>query len=273
MAVKIRKPLENSSRGTSYLDFSMLTKTKVKSLLQINKKSAGRNNTGRITVAHHGGGSKRFLRLVNFDFRDMGKAKILGLEYDPNRTANIALIQYENGDMDYILAPVGVKVGGTVESGEHAGIRPGNRMPLKNIPAGTQIHNIAMKPEGKGILCRSAASYATLSGFESKYAILRMPSSETRKVLKECLASIGQVGNTDSMNVKVGKAGRSRWKGIRPTVRGKAKNVCDHPHGGGEGGTSIGMPHPKTPWGMPALGYRTRNKKKPSGSLILKRRK
>ena len=273
MAIKKIKPVGNGRRGTSYVDNSLLSKTPgQKSLKTILKKHAGRNNSGKITVAHRGGGSKRFYRLVNFFFNSGMKAKIVALEYDPNRAANIALIQYENESFDYILAPDKVKVGMTLTSGDDAPARVGNRMPISKIPAGTQIHNIEMLPGQGGKLCRSAGNYATILSSEAGMAQIKLPSSEVRKISDQCYASIGIVGNSDVMNVKIGKAGRTRLMGIRPTVRGKAKNAVDHPHGGGEGGTSIGMPYPKTPWGMPTLGYRTRNRKKKSAKSIIKRR-
>lgn len=273
MAIKKIKPVGNGRRGLSFVDFSDLSKEKPKkSLLKINPKKAGRNNTGRITVAHRGGGSKRFYRLVNFNFSDGVSAKVIALEYDPNRSANIALVQYEDGRLDYVLAPDKIKVGSKIEGDEKAAIRTGNRMLIKNIPVGTQVHNIELLPGQGGKLCRSAGNYANLLSVEGGLAQVKLPSSEVRRISSECYATIGAVGNSDAMNIKVGKAGRKRHMGIRPTVRGKAKNPCDHPHGGGEGGTSIGMAYPKTPWGMPALGYRTRNKKKKSGNLIIKRR-
>ena len=273
MAIKKIKPVGNGRRGISFVDNSLLSKEKPKkSLLVANPKKAGRNNTGRITVAHRGGGSKRFYRLVNFNFNHGAKATVAALEYDPNRSANIALVEYENGKFDYIIAPDKVKVGSTLENNEQTAIRPGNRMKLVNIPVGTAVHNIELLPNQGGKLCRSAGNYATLLSVEGGLAQLKLPSSEVRRVSNECYASIGSVGNSDAMNIRIGKAGRSRNMGKRPTVRGKAKNPCDHPHGGGEGGTSIGMAYPKTPWGMPALGYRTRNKKKKSQNLIIKRR-
>ncbi|MFA5157796.1 MAG: 50S ribosomal protein L2 [Patescibacteria group bacterium] len=273
MAIKKIKPVSNARRGLSFVDFSLLSKEKPKkSLLQINPKKAGRNNTGRITVAHRGGGSKRFYRMVNFDFSQNVSAKVIALEYDPNRKADIALVEYEDGKCDYILAAEKIKVGSKIEGNDKAAIRIGNRMRLVNIPIGTQVHNIELLPGQGGKLCRSAGNYANLLSVEGGLAQIKLPSSEVRKVGSDCFATIGAVGNSDSMNIKIGKAGRKRNMGIRPTVRGKAKNPCDHPHGGGEGNTSIGMAYPKTPWGMPTLGYRTRNKKKKSKNLIIKRR-
>ena len=273
MPIKKIKPVSNARRGLSFVDFSDLSKDKPKkSLLQINPRKAGRNNTGRITVHHRGGGAKRFYRMVNFDFSKNVSAKVVGIEYDPNRAANIALVQYENGTFDYVLAADKVKVGTKIEGNDTTAVRIGNRMRMVNIPVGTQIHNIELLPGQGGKLCRSAGNYANLLSVEGGLAQIKLPSSEVRRVNSDCFATIGTVGNSDAMNIKIGKAGRKRHMGIRPTVRGKAKNPCDHPHGGGEGNTSIGMAYPKTPWGMPALGYRTRNKKKKSGNLIIKRR-
>jgi len=273
MAVRKVKPVGNGRRSTSYSDFSGLSKVAgPKSLRAILTKKAGRNNTGRITVAHRGGGSKRFYRIVNFGTILEESAKIVAIEYDPNRSANIALIEYSNGSQDYILAPEKAVVGGKIENKELTAVKPGNRMILKNIPVGTAVHNIELLPGQGGKLCRSAGNSATLLSIDGDIAQIKLPSSEVRRISSLCFGSIGTVGNSDSMNVSVGKAGRTRHMGIRPTVRGKAKNPCDHPHGGGEGNTSIGLTHPKTPWGMPALGYRTRNKKKKSKSMIIKRR-
>lgn len=271
MPIKRNNPTTPGRRGSSFLDFSILSKSGKSSLKKINKKSAGRNNTGRITVAHRGGGSKRFYRLVNFAGLSEAKAKVVGIEYDPNRTSFIAKIQYESGVFDYIIAPHKLAVGSSVAYGENCGIKVGNRMLIKNIPTGTQIYNIELKPNTKGVLCRSAGCLATILSFESGIATLKLQSREIRQVSGDCYASIGMVGNIDNMNQNFGSAGRKRNMGIRPTVRGKAKNAVDHPHGGGEGGTSIGMPGPKTPWGMPALGHRTRNRKI-NNKYIIKRR-
>ncbi|MCX6812654.1 MAG: 50S ribosomal protein L2 [Candidatus Berkelbacteria bacterium] len=273
MATKIIRPLTNSKRGTSYLDFSALSKEKTpKSLRAVLTKNAGRNNTGRITVAHRGGGEKRFYRLVNFGNLVENKAKIVSIDYDPNRSANIAKIEYQSGKLDYILATDKMKVGGSVECGEGVAVRSGNRTKISQIPVGSTIFNIEIMPGRGGKICRSAGNYATLLGVENNIATLKLPSSEVRHVPANCYASIGAVGNAEAMNVSFGSAGRMRHKRIRPTVRGKAKNPVDHPHGGGEGGTSIGMPGPKTPWGMPALGHRTRNKKNRNQKFIIKRR-
>ena len=276
MTIKIAKSTSNARRQLSFVDTSVLDKLpRVKSLTTGTKRGSGRNHAGQIVTYHKGGGAKRLLRIVDFNcVNKLGvAAEVLGVQYDPGRTAFIALIQYNNDEKAYILAPAGLKKGDKIICDEKAPIRIGNRMKIANIPASTQIHNVEMQQGKGGQICRSAGSYATLLGIDGKYAILKMPSGETRKVLSDNYASIGVVSNIDHSNVKIGKAGRVRFMGIRPTVRGKAKNPCDHPHGGGEGGTSIGMPHPKTPWGAPALGPRTRNKKKASQKLILSRRK
>ena len=233
---------------------------------------AGRNSMGRITVRHRGSGVKRQIRIIDFTRNKFGiPAKVSAIEYDPNRTARLALLVYADGEKRYIIAPVGVKVGDSLLSGPTAEIRPGNNMPLANIPVGTTIHAIELLP-GKGAqICRSAGSSAQLLAKEGKHAQVRMPSGEVRLVLQECTASIGQVGNVDHSNVKLGKAGRARHMGLRPEVRGSAMSPRDHPHGGGEGRTSIGMPGPKTPWGKPALGYKTRRNKR-SNNMILRHR-
>ena len=243
------------------------------SLVEVLKKNAGRNSYGRITVRHRGGGEKRKYRIIDFkrDKMDM-EATVLRLEYDPNRSANIALVQYEDGEKRYILAPVGLKVGDTVVSGPNADIKPGNALPLANIPVGTVIHNVELYP-GKGAqLARAAGNMAQLMAKEGKYGMIRLPSGELRNVQLNCMATIGQVGNIDHENVNIGKAGRTRHMGIRPTVRGSVMNPCDHPHGGGEGRAPIGRPGPVTPWGKPALGYKTRDKHKASDKFIVKRR-
>jgi len=271
MPLRKLKPVTQTSRGTSYLDFSNLTKGR-KNLRRIKKKNSGRNSSGKITVAHRGGGSKRFYRVVSFNFRSDKPAKVVAIEYDPNRGANIARIKFDDDHEEYILAPEKIKIGTQIVSGEKAGIKIGNRLALKNIPIGTQIHNIELLPGMGGKLCRAAGNYATTLGVESGFAQIKLPSGEVRKVAESCMASIGAVGNSDRANLRFGKAGRRRWLGVRPSVRGKAKNVVDHPHGGGEGGTSIGLPSPKTPWGVPALGFRTRNQKKKSKKFIVSRR-
>jgi len=258
----------------SVTDYSELSKVAPeRSLLEPLKKHAGRNSYGRITVRHHGGGNRQKYRVIDFkrDKVDM-KANVLTLEYDPNRSAHIALVQYEDGEKRYILAPVGLKVGDVIEAGEGADIKVGNALPLNNIPTGTFIHNVEMYPGRGGQLARAAGNAAQLMAKENGYALLRLPSGELRNVPASCMATVGTVGNTDHENVKLGKAGRTRHRGIRPTVRGSVMNPNDHPHGGGEGKSPIGRPGPVTPWGKPALGYKTRAKKKSSDKLIIKRR-
>jgi large subunit ribosomal protein L2 len=253
--------------------FEEITKSKPeKALVLPLKKRGGRNSQGRITVRHRGGGAKRKIRIVDFRRDKQGvPGRVAAIEYDPNRSARIALIFYVDGDKRYILAPLGLQVGDTVKAGSDADIKPGNALPLKNIPSGTMIHNIEMQP-GKGAqLVRSAGMAAQIVATEGNYCLIRLPSGETRQVLSNCIATIGQVGNLDHQGIKIGKAGRKRWLGIRPTVRGTAMTPRDHPHGGGEGRSPIGMPGPKTPWGKPALGYKTR-KPKASDRLITKRR-
>jgi large subunit ribosomal protein L2 len=247
--------------------------TPEKSLLRPLKRTGGRNSYGRITVRHHGGGAKQKYRVIDFKRNKDGiKAKVAGIEYDPNRTANIALLVYEDGEKRYILAPNGLKAGDVVESGEKADIRTGNALPIAKIPVGSIIHNIELKPGKGGQIVRSAGNSAQLMAKESKYAQVRLPSGEVRMVLIKCKATLGQVGNIDYENVTIGKAGRKRWMGVRPTVRGVVMNPCDHPHGGGEGKSPIGMPSPVTPWGKPTLGYKTRDKNKKSDKFIVKRR-
>jgi len=272
MPIKIAKSTTNGRRGSSFISGVLIGKTKIKGLTKVRNQKSGRNNSGKITVAHRGGGSKRFYRLVDFVFNSDCKATVLEIHYDPNRSANIALIETGGKEYKYILAPAKIKVGSVIESGSSAPIKIGNRMPISKIPVGTEIHNIEIVPGKGGKICRSAGNFAILLGVEPKTAHVKMPSGEVRKVLSTCWASIGAVGNQELMNVNYGKAGRIRNKGIRPTVRGKAKNVVDHPHGGGEGGTSIGLKYPKTPWGLPTLGYRTRDNKKYSKKMIIKRR-
>lgn len=274
MPVKKYNPTSPARRDMSVLTFDELTKKEPeKSLLQPLKKNAGRNSYGRITVRHHGGGAKQKYRVIDFKRdKDGIKAKVTALEYDPNRSANIALLNYADGEKRYIIAPEGLKVGDVVESGENADIKPGNALQLINIPVGTMIHNIELKP-GKGAqLVRSAGISAQLMAKESDYAQIRLPSGEVRMFRLNCKATIGSVGNHDHENVSIGKAGRKRWMGIRPTVRGVVMNPCDHPHGGGEGKSPIGRPSPVTPWGKPALGLKTRKKKKASDKFIVKRR-
>jgi len=275
MAVKIYKAKTPGQRHKTSYTFEEITKDRPeRSLIVPQKKTAGRNAYGRVTVRHRGGGEKRHLRVVDFRREKIGiPAKVAAIEYDPNRTARLALLTYADGEKRYILAPVGVKVGDTLVSGPQAEIRPGNALPLANIPVGTTIHAIELKP-GKGAqIGRSAGSSAQLLAKEGKYAHVRMPSGEVRLVLQECMASIGQVGNVDHSNVKLGKAGRARHMGLRPEVRGSAMTPRDHPHGGGEGRSPIGMPGPKTPWGKPALGYKTRRNKSTNKMIIRHRSK
>ena len=273
MAIKKYKPTTPGRRGMTVTDYSALSKVAPeRSLLEPMKKAAGRNNTGRITVRHHGGGNRTKYRVIDFkrDKLDM-PAVVKTLEYDPNRSAHIALVQYEDGEKRYILAPEGLKVGDTVMSGANADIKPGNCLPFVNIPVGTIVHNIELYP-GKGAqLVRSAGNMAQLMAKEGKYALVRLPSGEMRNVPVNCIATIGQVGNIDHENVNIGKAGRKRHMGWRPTVRGSVMNPCDHPHGGGEGKSPVGLPAPVTPWGKPALGLKTRKHKKYSDKKIVKR--
>ncbi len=273
MAIKVFKPTSAGRRGMTGATFDEITKSKPeKSLVKPLRKQAGRNSQGRITVRHRGGGAKRQLRVIDFKRDKPGvPGKIASIEYDPNRSARIALIHYVDGDKRYILAPTGLKVGDMVKTGEDAEIKPGNALPMNKIPSGTLIHNIEMQPGKGGQLVRSAGLAAQIVAQEGDYSLLRLPSGESRRVLSRCMATIGQVGNVDHQGIKLGKAGRKRWLGWRPTVRGSAMNPNDHPHGGGEGRSPIGMPGPKTPWGKPALGYKTR-KQKSSDRLIVKRR-
>lgn len=273
MAVKVYKPTTPGLRGMTGYTFEEITKSKPeRSLIVIRKKHAGRNSYGRITVRHQGGGNRQFIRLVDFrrDKRNI-PARVAAIEYDPNRTARLALLFYVDGEKRYIIAPLGLKVDDMVMSGPQAEIRPGNSLPIANIPVGTMIHNIELK-EGKGAqLVRSAGSSAQLLAKEGDYAQVRLPSGEVRLVRQVCYATIGQVGNLDHSNVKLGKAGRKRHMGVRPTVRGTAMSPRDHPHGGGEGRQPTGMPGPKTPWGKPTRGYKTRRNKK-SNQFIVRRR-
>ena len=274
MGIKKYGPYTPSRRHMTGSDFSDITKkTPEKSLLVSLNKHSGRNNQGKITVRHRGNGSRRKYRMVDFKRNKDGiPAKVIGIEYDPNRTANIALICYEDGVKSYILAPDGLKDGMTVMNGSHAEIRVGNCLPLNDIPVGTNVHNIELYPGRGGQLVRSAGNSAQLMAKEGKYATLRLPSGEMRMVPINCRATIGTVGNIDHNLINYGKAGRIRHMGIRPTVRGSVMNPNDHPHGGGEGRAPIGRPGPSTPWGKPALGYRTRKKKKASNKLIVRRR-
>ena len=275
MSIKTFKPTTPSRRQMTVSGFDGIDK-KAKpepKLTETLKKSAGRNSYGRITVRHRGGGNKRKYRVIDFkrDKRDMF-ATVLRLEYDPNRSANIALLEYEDGERRYILAPVGLKAGDKVESGPSADIKEGNALPLANIPVGTMIHNIELHPGNGAQLVRSAGTAAQLMAKEGMDAQIRMPSGEVRIVRTNCMATIGQVGNIDHANINIGKAGRKRHMGWRPTVRGSVMNPCDHPHGGGEGRAPVGRPGPVTPWGKPALGYKTRKKKNPTSKFIVKRR-
>jgi len=273
MAIKKFKPTSPGRRQMSVVTFEELSDVEPeRSLLEPLRKKAGRNRQGRITVRHRGGGHKRFYRNIDFKRdKDGIPAKVATLEYDPNRSANIALLHYVDGEKRYILAPLGLKVGDRVLSGAGADIKHGNALPLKNIPVGTMIHNIELKPGRGAQLIRSAGAAAQLMAKEGTYAHIRMPSGEVRLIHLDCKVTIGQVGNLDHENVSLGKAGRSRWLGIRPTVRGVVMNPADHPHGGGEGKSPIGR-NPVTPWGKPALGAKTRKKKKASDKMIIKRR-
>ena len=273
MAIKVYKPTTNGRRNMSTTDYSQLSKVAPeRSLLEPLKKTSGRNSYGRITVRHHGGGNRQKYRVIDFKRNKIDvPATVLTLEYDPNRSAFIALIQYEDGTKSYIIAPSGLKVGDVVVAGPAADIKVGNALPLVNIPTGTFIHNVELYPGRGGQLARSAGNAAQLMAKEGKYALLRLPSGELRNVPVDCMATIGTVSNEDHINVKIGKAGRTRHMGVRPTVRGSVMNPCDHPHGGGEGKSPIGRPGPVTPWGKPALGYKTRAKHKRSDKLIVRR--
>ncbi len=275
MGIKVYKPTSPGRRGMSVLTFEEITRTEPeRSLLAPRKQKAGRNNQGRITVRHRGGGHKRRYRIIDFKRDKWGvPGKVVSIEYDPNRSARIALIAYVDGEKRYIIAPLGLKVGDTVMSGPGAEVKVGNALPLGEIPVGTTIHNIELTPGRGGQLVRAAGTSAQLMAKEGDYAIVRLPSGEMRKIHVTCMATIGQVSNPDHINVNLGKAGRKRWLGWRPTVRGSAMDPEAHPHGGGEGRAPIGLPHPKTPWGKPALGYKTRRKFKPSDRFIVRRRK
>ena len=274
MGIKTYNPYTPSRRNMTGSDFSEITKTTPeKSLIASKKKTAGRNNQGKITVRHHGGGNRQKYRIIDFKRNKEGiPAKVIGIEYDPNRTANIALICYADGEKAYILAPQGLTDGMTVHNGSGAEVRVGNCLPLSEIPVGTQIHNIELYPGKGGQLVRSAGNSAQLMAKEGKYATLRLPSGEMRMVPIVCRATIGVVGNGDHSLINLGKAGRKRHMGIRPTVRGSVMNPNDHPHGGGEGRAPVGRPSPMTPWGKPAMGLKTRKKKKQSNKLIVRRR-
>ena len=274
MAIKKFKPTTPSRRNMAVTDYSVLSKVAPeRSLLEPMKKTSGRNNTGRITVRHHGGGNRTKYRVIDFKRNKLDvPATVITLEYDPNRTAFIALIQYEDGEKSYIIAPNGLNVGDKVVSGPSADIKPGNALPLANIPVGTIVHNVELYP-GKGAqLVRSAGNFGQLIAKENGYGLIRLPSGELRNVTLNCYATIGQVSNLDHDNVKIGKAGKKRHMGWRPTVRGSVMNPVDHPHGGGEGKAPVGRPGPVTPWGKPAMGYKTRSKRKASDKLIVRRR-
>lgn len=275
MPVKVYKPTSAGRRGMTGHTFEEVTKSKPeRSLTVALRKTGGRNNQGRITVRHRGGGHKRRYRLIDFKRNKFDcRAEVIAIEYDPNRSARIALVQYEDGEKRYIIAPLGVQVGDTIGNGPKAELRPGNTLPIKEIPIGTQIHNVELKVGKGGQLARSAGTSAQLLAKEGTYAQVRMPSGEVRLIHENCMATIGQVGNTDHGNVKLGKAGRRRWMGWRPSVRGTAMDPNSHPHGGGEGRSGIGMPGPKTPWGQPALGKRTRQNKRTSPFIVRRRGK
>ena len=274
MAIKVYKPTTNARRNMSVTDYSGLSKVAPeKSLLEPLKKNSGRNSYGRITVRHRGGGNRRKYRIIDFKRQKFDVEGIVKtIEYDPNRSAFIALVEYEDGDKAYIIAPQGLKVGYKVVAGAAADIKPGNALPLKNIPTGTFVHNVELYPGRGAQLARAAGNMAQLMAKENGYALLRLPSGELRNVPETCMATIGQVSNIDHENVKIGKAGRKRNMGIRPTVRGSVMNPNDHPHGGGEGKSPVGRPGPVTPWGKPALGYKTRKSNKSSDKLIVRRR-
>ncbi|MEK7558040.1 MAG: 50S ribosomal protein L2 [Patescibacteria group bacterium] len=276
MGIKFVKPTTPGRRGASFDDFADVTKTEPeKSLIVIRKQNSGRNNQGKITIRHRGGGAKRYIRLVDFKRNKFDiSAKVTAIEYDPNRGAKLALLCYQDGTKKYIIAPVGLIVGSTVMSSKDViEIKVGNAMMLKNIPAGVEVHNIEMEPGQGAKIARGAGNVVYVMGIEGDFAQIKLPSGEIRLVKKDCLCTVGRVSNPDKRHIRIGKAGRKRHMGIRPTVRGTAMNPVDHPHGGGEGNQPIGLKHPKTPWGKFALGVKTRKKKKYSSKLIIKRRK
>jgi large subunit ribosomal protein L2 len=275
MPIKNYKPTSAGRRDMTGHSFEEITKSRPeKSLTEALRKRGGRNNVGRVTVRHRGGGHKRRYRIIDFKRNKFDvPAVVTAIEYDPNRSARIALLQYEDGEKRYIIAPLGVKVGDRIANGERAEIRPGNALYIRDIPVGTQIHNIELLPGKGGQMVRSAGVSAQLLAKEGAYAQVRLPSGEVRLVSDKCMATIGQVGNTDHGNIKLGKAGRSRWMGWRPSVRGVAMDPASHPHGGGEGRSGIGLPGPKTPWGKPALGYRTRRNKRTDKFIVRRRGK
>lgn len=273
MPVKVYKPTSAGRRGMTGHTFEEITKSKPeRSLTEALRKTGGRNNRGRITVRHRGGGHKRRYRIIDFKRNKFDcRAEVIAIEYDPNRSARIALVQYEDGEKRYIIAPLGLKVGDTIGNGALAELRPGNALPINEIPLGTEIHNIELQPGKGGQLARAAGTSAQLLAKEGIYAQIRLPSGEVRMIHERCMATIGQVGNTDHGNVKLGKAGRARWLGWRPSVRGTAMDPNSHPHGGGEGRSGIGMPGPKTPWGKPALGKKTRVNKRTDRFIVRRR--
>lgn len=273
MSIKIYKPTSPGRRGMTGFTFEEITReTPERSLLRTIKRQAGRNNQGRVTVRHRGGGHKRQYRVIDFRRDKLGvPGKVVSIEYDPNRSARIALVVYADGEKRYILAPLGLQVGAQIMAGPGAEVRPGNAMPLRNIPLGTMVHNVELQPGKGGQLARSAGTGAQLMAKEGDFAQLRLPSGEVRRVPLVCMATIGQVGNPEHANISLGKAGRRRWLGWRPTVRGSAMDPNSHPHGGGEGRTPIGMPGPKTPWGKPALGYKTRRNKRTDQYIVRRR--
>lgn len=274
MAIKTYKPTTPSRRNMTSADFSCLSKrAPQKSLLKKLKKNSGRNSYGRITVRHRGGANRRKYRIIDFKRNKVGDvATVIGLEYDPNRSAHIALVEYSDKRRSYIIAPLGIQVGQQISSGENVDIRDGNALQLKDIPVGTFVHNIEIYPNSGGQIARSAGNMAQLMAKENSMVLLRLPSGELRNFEESCMATIGQVGNLEHENIKIGKAGRKRHMGWRPTVRGSVMNPCDHPHGGGEGKSPVGRATPVTPWGKPTLGYKTRKKSKKSDKLIIKRR-
>jgi large subunit ribosomal protein L2 len=273
MAIKMYKPTSPGRRGMSVSTFEEITRTTPeRSLLRPLRENAGRNNQGRVTVRHQGGGHKRMYRLIDFKRNKHGiPARVDSIEYDPNRSARIALLVYADGEKRYILAPLGLKVGAQLMSGPEAEVRVGNALPVKNIPLGTVVHNVELQPGKGGQMARSAGTGAQVMAKEGELAQLRLPSGEVRRVSVNCLATIGQVGNSDHANLNLGKAGRKRWMGIRPTVRGSAMDPSSHPHGGGEGRSPIGLPGPKTPWGKPAMGYKTRKNKRTENMIVRRR--
>jgi large subunit ribosomal protein L2 len=275
LAIKVYKPTSNGRRNMTSSDFAEITKSKPeKTLLASKSKTAGRNSYGHITVRHRGGGHKQQYRIIDFKrTKDNAKAKVVAIEYDPNRSANIALLHYTDGTKAYILAPKGLTVGSWVESGADADIKVGNALPLKNIPTGTEVHNIELKPGKGGQIARSAGTSAQVLGVDGKYTQVRLQSGEVREILSECRATIGAVGNEQHSLINIGKAGRSRWMGKRPQSRGSVMNPNDHPHGGGEGKAPVGRPQPMTPWGKKSRGVKTRDSKKASEKLIIRHRK